>query len=241
MNTKYYVSLCLLLSFAEFSFAQAQHFVGDVYEVKSSKLIYQEHHLFSKEPQNEFMQTQYKSVSGDVIAERRVNFNNGYASDYVFTQLGQSIEKKVVRGEQKIQYRETLGDKQATHDFSVKNINTAVVNAGMFNAVERAWPQLLNGENVTIDIVVPKRKRTFAMVLEKVETSATEMPTYLDAQGKIALKLRIKNRLLRLIVPPIELGYDAASKRLVYYRGPSNIVKDNGKPYKTIRVLYTNS
>ncbi len=233
--------LSLLAIFANTANSQTRSSVGDVYEVESGTLIYREFHTFSSEPGNEFMQTQYKAPTGELLAERAVDFNNGYASAYVFKQLEPLTVKQVTRNDEGIEYKEVNGDKVKNHSFTVKNLNKAVVNAGMFNAVQRAWPQLINGEATLIDIVVPNRKRAFTMELKAVDVTTTNMAKYLATDSLIAFKLRLKSRLLRLIVPPIELGYNKNSKRLVFYHGPSNILKSNGKPYKKIRVLYTNS
>jgi len=221
--------------------AELQKSVGDVYAVTSGELVYREFHTFSKPPEPEFMQTQYKAIDGRVIAERRVNFVNGLAGDYVFKQADLNIENEVIRGQNSIEYRGTNGDKTSTKSFSPKNLKTAVVNAGMFNAVERAWPKLIAGETVKIDLVVPERGRTFTMNLRQVSLEKSKMAKHMSIDGKVVFNLTIANRLLRLIVGPVELGYDTKSKRLVFYQGPSNIRRADGKKIGNIRISYKNS
>ncbi len=221
--------------------AEIQYSVGDVYDVKSGELIYREFHTFSKPPAQAFMQTEYKAPEGSLIAERRVNFSDGFASDYVFEQAGLGIRKEVIRGDENIRYISTESGKADTKSFSPKRIESVVVNAGMFNAVEREWDALMAGEKVKIDLVVPERARTFRMVMKRVPANDSEMAKHLNTDNKAVFKLSIGNRLLRLIVGAVELGYDTETKRLVFYQGPSNIRRDNGKKIGDIRIAYKNS
>lgn len=214
--------------------------VGEVYDVKTNDLIYREFHVFNKTPLNESMHTTYKDIDGQVIAQRTVNFNAGFAANYVFQQPGLGIEKRVNRKSKSITYTEINAEKSTVKTFEPKNISTAVVNAGMFNAIDRAWPKLSKGETIEIDLVVPERGRTFKMLVEKVDIEKTDSVKFLERNELTVFKMRIANRFLRLLVPPIELGYSTNTKRLTYYQGPSNIRKPNNKAYKEIRVIYSN-
>jgi len=214
--------------------------VGEVYDVKTNDLIYREFHTFNKAPLNESMHTTYKDLDGQVIAQRTVNFDAGFASNYVFQQPDLGIEKRVNRESKSITYTEINAGKSTVKTFEPKNISTAVVNAGMFNAIDRAWPKLSKGETIEIDLVVPERGRTFKMLVEKADIEKTNSVKFLERNELTVFKMRIANRFLRLLVPPIELGYSTKTKRLTYYQGPSNIRKPNNKAYKEIRVIYSN-
>lgn len=215
--------------------------VGEVYDVKTNDLIYREFHTFNKAPLNESMHTTYKDLDGQVIAQRTVNFDAGFASNYVFQQPGLGIEKRVERRENSITYTESIRDKTTAKEFEPKNVNTAVVNAGMFNAIQRAWPKLIGGETIEINLVVADRGKTFKMLVEKVDFTKTNSANFLDMKNHVVFEMRIASRFLRFLVPPIELGYDIHTKRLKLYQGPSNIRKANKKSYKEIRVIYVNS
>lgn len=232
---------CALILFSVSTEAQLLTSIGDVFDTKTDQLIYREFHTFDKSPSRENMRTSYKDLDNKEIGTRTVNFSvTGYASDYVFKQPELGIDKRVVRSTGKITYTELDGRQKTIKEFSPKNMNTAVVNAGMFNAIERAWPELNNGQSVEINLVVPDRARTFKMVVQKVAIDESNLAKHLDTQDHIVFKMRIANRFLRLLVAPVELGYNIKTKRLTYYQGPSNIRKPDNKEYKEIRVIYTN-
>ena len=239
-SMKRILSFILVVFFSGHSHAEVQRSVGDVHEVSSNKLIYQEHHTFSYSPADEYMQTEYKALDKSIIAKRRVNFDNGYAKDYVFEQPGLNQKTSVVRGESEIEYIAEKGDEVKSKSFSVDDISTAVVNAGMFNAVERHWSQLIKGEKISIDLVVPERGRTYTMNISQVKLDGSKMSEHMATEGKIVFNLVIASRLLRLLVAPVELGYDLNTKRLVFYQGPSNIKKPSGKKYGDIWIKYDN-
>jgi len=234
-------SFILFVFLSAHAHAEIQRSVGDVHEVSSNQLIYQEHHTFSYSPDDEYMQTEYKALDKSIIAKRRVNFDNGYAKNYVFEQPGLNQKISVVRGETEIEYIVEKGDEIKSKSFSVDDISTAVVNAGMFNAIERHWSQLINGEKISIDLVVPERSRTYTMNISQVKLDGSKMSERMATEGKIVFNLVIASRLLRLLVAPVELGYDLNTKRLVFYQGPSNIKKPSGKKFGDIWIKYDNS
>ena len=240
-HTLFLVLLLVLLAHDDTSAESAVHTsIGDVYEVKTGELVYREFHTFNKSPE-EFMLSEYRTPKGVLIADRRVNFVNGYASDYVFTQPGLNIRNEVIRRADTIQYNSIKGDKTSAKEFTPKNIQQAVVNAGMFNAVNRDWARLIQGKTTKIDLVIPERGRTFVMTLKQVSTEKSEMAKHMNTQGKIVFNLTIASRLLRLLLDPVELGYDIDTKRLVFYQGPSNIRQSDGKKIGKIRIHYENS
>lgn len=231
----------LTLFYAGQSHSQILRSLGDVRSASTNELIYQEHHTFSKPPAEEFMQTEYKTLDGSLIAKRKVNFINGYASDYVFEQVQPKLKSTVVREADQIQYINEKNGEVETKTFSVDDLNSAVVNAGMFNAVEREWDRLINSEKVAINLVVPERGRTFSMNIKQVKLEDSKMSKHMEVDGKIVFNLVIASRLLRLLVAPVELGYDTETKRLVFYHGPSNLRTPDGKKYGDIWITYKNS
>ena len=245
MQARFHFVTIGILSLTVFSpvFADTSSSVGEVFEVSTGELVYREFHQFTsgeRPGQKQSMVSTYKDINGNIIGSRRVEFQDGYASAYSFSQPELGIKKNVIRGVKSITYSGTEGDKSVEKEFTPKAIKTAVVNAGMFNAVERAWAELITGEVVTIDLVVPDRAKAYAMQLKRVNLKDTSIPNSIQGNDTVAFTLSINNRLLRLLVPPVELGYDVPSRQLIYYRGPSNLKKASGDSYKTIEVLYNN-
>lgn len=59
-----------------------------------------------------------------------------------------------------------------------------------------------------------------------------------EKDGVADLVLHISNRFLRLFAPKLEVRYDTVDKKMLYYRGLSNIQDDRGK-LQTVEILYT--
>ena len=231
--------LTSLLAFGN-SHAEVIRSIGDVHSVNDGRLIYREHHTFSKFSEDEFTLTEYKTIDGKLIASRKVDFQNGYASGYVFEQPELNIRTEVKRGKTDISYLSIQGSEKVSKSYALKDIETAIISAGMFNAVERNWGALESGKAVTFNLLVPDKERTYSMRLKRIKIEGSNLSKYLPTAGNISFELKINNGFLRLLVPAIELGYDADSRQLVFYQGPSNLKKSDGGKIGEIWITYKN-
>lgn len=58
------------------------------------------------------------------------------------------------------------------------------------------------------------------------------------ADGNAAFNVTIQNWFLRLFAPKLELKYDTARRRLVWYRGISNVLDDRGEN-QVVEITYS--
>jgi hypothetical protein len=58
-----------------------------------------------------------------------------------------------------------------------------------------------------------------------------------NAAGHVNIDIVIKNRLLRLVAPSLNVVYDSNSRDLLSYQGLSNIKDEQGKP-QTVTIEY---
>jgi hypothetical protein len=96
-----------------------------------------------------------------------------------------------------------------------------VIDAGFDTFVTTNWDSLLAGNNKSFQFPFAARESLVKLRIKPMSC------TY-DSEADQCFSLEMNNWFLRMLVDPIELGYDAKLKRLTRYRGLSNIGDGNG-------------
>lgn len=106
-------------------------------------------------------------------------------------------------------------------------------DSGFNHLVQDNLPKLLAGETVQFHLVVAGNLDAYHFRAKKVRDETFE--------GAPAALLRVEpDSLLRFVVDPLDLLYDPATRRLLEYRGVSNILDPaTGKVYKKARISYS--
>ncbi|MBW0146306.1 hypothetical protein KXD86_02255 [Marinobacter sp. CAU 1620] len=112
--------------------------------------------------------------------------------------------------------------------FDVPFSDSVVVDAGFDNFVRRNWPAVLNNEPVAFRFLGPTRGEHYEFVLEAAESS--------QVTADHVVQIRPTGVILRFLVDPIILGYNARGALTDYY-GLTNIRKNNDTNY-TAHIQY---
>jgi hypothetical protein len=106
-------------------------------------------------------------------------------------------------------------------------------DSGFNHLIQDSLPRLLAGETVQFHLVVAGNLDAYHFRAKKVRDETFE--------GAPAALLRVEpDSLLRLLVDPLDLLYDPSTRRLLEYRGVSNILDPaTGKVYKKVRISYS--
>lgn len=106
-------------------------------------------------------------------------------------------------------------------------------DSGFNHLIQDSLPRLLAGETVQFHLVVAGNLDAYHFRAKKVRDDSFE--------GAPAVLLRVEpDSLLRLLVDPLDLLYDPATRRLLEYRGVSNLLDPaTGKVYKKVRISYS--
>ena len=96
-----------------------------------------------------------------------------------------------------------------------------VIDAGFDAFVRANWDSLVAGANKSFQFPFAARESLVKLRIKPVSCSY-------DSETDQCFRLEMNNWLLRMLVAPIELGYDARLKRLTRYRGLSNIGDGQG-------------
>lgn len=106
---------------------------------------------------------------------------------------------------------------------TVSPLNNTVIDAGFDEFVRRHWDDLLKGEKKPFQFAVPSR---FGFVEFKIERIFPDRDPQTDPyyqRQTVSLSMTLASRWLAWLLDPITLTYDRSTKRLLRYKGLSNI------------------
>jgi len=106
-----------------------------------------------------------------------------------------------------------------------------VVDAGFDNYMRARWQELAAGEEVSFPFLAAGQQRPFRMVARPVASSECDPAT-------LCLEVQPDAWWLRLLMDPIELVYDRNSRRLLLFRGISNLSDAAGDAY-AVEIRYS--
>jgi hypothetical protein len=136
--------------------------------------------------------------------------------------------ESVVREQDQIVITRTRGDKVEREEVKPKEGFDYVIDAGFTSYVQRNWDLLVSGKPQKTYFISPNRMEALYLELKFKE---------LDDQGVAHFEMNIANRLLKLVVKPIKIGFFQDSKELAYYAGVSNLQAPDLKYYR-VRIDY---
>ncbi len=105
-------------------------------------------------------------------------------------------------------------------------------DSGFNHLIQDNLPKLVAGETVQFHLVVAGNLDAYHFRAKKVRDESFE--------GTPGVLLRVEpDSLLRFLVDPLDVVYDPATRKLLEYRGVSNILDPaTGKVYKKVRISY---
>ena len=224
----------LLVSAAACGARAEGSFYGYAYDLASGKYLYTEVHQPRYEGGKEVASTiRYVAADGKEIGKKTLDYRadayvpkfrfdlpgEGYAE--AITANGKSIEMLKVSGKGKPEKRKTIQ----------REGGLTAADSGFNHAVQDNLAKLLKGETVNFQFAVAGRLDSYSFKISKVGEGTFE--------GKPAVKLLVQaDSLLRFVAPDLNLLYDVPGKRLLEYKGVSNIHDPaTGKAYNA-RIVY---
>jgi hypothetical protein len=198
-------------------------------DIKTGKVLFVEQHRESwRNGQIESSEIVYSAPDGRPIAKKIVSFlKSRFVPDFRLEDFrdgyleggrseGGSLFKLFVR----VKTAERLKEKL----LSVKG--NVIADAGFDPFVRENWVRLLAGEKIKVAMGIPFNLDTIDMALQKVEE------TTFGKRKAVRLRMAVDNFLLRSILDPIELVYDAETRRCLLFKGITAINDERGKSYK---------
>ncbi|WP_041522072.1 hypothetical protein [Gilvimarinus agarilyticus] len=212
---------CLLLLAFTCSMTQATNtsrdVTGEAYRQATETLLYREVHSYSII--NDAIRQQeviYTQPDGTPWAQKTLTFGQRpTAPSFTLTDSRNQESLQVTVNDKHINIQRSDKGKQYTAEVGIQS--PLVVDAGFDPFVRQHWKSLNQGKPETFFFLLPRRERL-------VELKLISRPcTKYDPDLFLCLSLDINNWFLRMLVDTIELTYQRSDKRLVQYRGVSNL------------------
>jgi len=207
---------------------ESRKFHGIAYDLKTGNMIYSENHTeYYSNGRHLRSIVLYTDPAGRVFARKDIDFSrsetapdftlvdyrDGYTEGSIFTAAGFDL----------------FGQRNRSAEMKRRVLiipEPAVVDGGFDYFVRQNWEKLAAGERISVNFAVSIERDYFRFFI--VKTGNGEV----NGRRALQLRLQIENVFLRSVVDPIDISYDVESKRLLLYRGMSNINNERGKSYR---------
>ncbi len=212
--------------------ANSTDYKGLAFDLKKQEPAYVEEHreIFSQDKHTS-TDTRYLDNQGRNIAERTLDFSHSLCKpDYVLKDFRDGYEEgaAIVGDQVRVFVRATrntqLKEKQ------IKVPEPCVIDGGFNYFLKQNWDGLLAGKRIHFNFVAPSQLDYFAFIAR--EDLKSEM-----GKNEKAFVIELENPLIRLLVAPIRVSYDADTRRMTQYQGISNVNDSFGKSLK-VRLVY---
>ncbi|WP_419811745.1 hypothetical protein [Bacterioplanoides sp.] len=217
-------------------------YIGDAYSLNDpNTLLYrEEHHLLLQAGKPLQRQVNYYSAEGELIANKENWYRTAATQpDFILTDFrtGYREEAKIkpVKN-QPVKNTNTLililTESPGTENQKTENQKTEetqlsefdyelVIDAGFDDFIRKHWGALLAGDAIPFSFASVARQTSvnFEVQIRKVVKPGDTL---------LKLEMTLRSSLLSWLMSPIKLDYDLSNKRLLRYRGLSNLQDDQG-------------
>jgi hypothetical protein len=196
---------------------------GEAYDLKSDEPLYSETHCLSSDALAR--EVIYRNVDGKLIAHKVLSYKTGpttpsFVQHNFYAGESISVELKQDKLTMTVKEKNNSGSGSVISAQPSPNL-PVVIDAGFDAFVTANWDSLVAGANKSFQFPFAARESLVKLRIKSMSCSY-------DSETDQCFRLEMNNWLLRMLVAPIELGYDARLKRLTRYRGLSNIGDGQG-------------
>lgn len=197
---------------AGFASVESAEIVGRAEALDSDQFLYSEHYACGEEGLH--CEVEYRNPDGTVIARKSLDYSDSlHAPEVVMRDLRRD--------------ETTVVDMAPREDL--------VVDAGFDNFVRSRWDTLVAGDTVRFSFRVVNIDRMLSMKARAQENDDCKDET-------LCLDVEVDSFFLGLLTDPIELTYARDTRRLLRFRGVSNLkAPDGGRQTVDIRYEYADS
>lgn len=226
-------ALALLVAGAAQAETQVERFYGYAYDLASGKYLYTE--VYREEIEQDRWisgHTSYYAADGKRLGEKTLSFAaDPYVPVYTLSLPGYGYSEGISKvGPDGVQMFKETPEKGRQTGTATKVGNMAA-DSGFHSYLYDHMPELAAGKTVKFQFAVAGQLDSYAFRARKVGDTRFE--------GKAAIQLKVDpDSLLRYLVDPLILTYDPQTRRLLEYRGISNVINPaTGRPYNA-RIAY---
>ncbi|MEM6453889.1 MAG: hypothetical protein AAF772_02220 [Acidobacteriota bacterium] len=209
-------------------------FHARAYDLKTGAPIYTEHHTEHwRDGRHVGSSVRYTNPDGETFASKSVD----YASGITTPTFALDDERSGYREGADVDGRKVTLFKRADERArparaTVRLPRQAVIDAGFDHFVRRNWATLLSGRNVKFEFAVASRRDFMRFRLTHLGSSTH------DGRPVERFEMVSTNPIVRLLLDPILLEYDAETQRLWVYEGLSNLASNGGDRNFDARIVF---
>lgn len=215
--------VCLAAAPSVYAVENGGRVVGEAHDLESDELLYREIYCANGNPDE--MEVIYRDEAGGLIARKVLDYGSGattpsfvqrnlYSSEIIEVELQDSKVSMTVLDA-------VNSEPKRTSSTQTDGKLPVVIDAGFDEFVRDHWDSLVAGEKKRF--LFPFAERD-SLVELRIKPASCNYATETDQ----CFKLELSNWFVRMLVKPIELGYDPVLRRLTRYRGLSNIGDGKG-------------
>jgi hypothetical protein len=209
------------------AFAEVQRVYGQAFNL-DGELEYMEEHLITYENDRIVaIETTFYDAAAQKIAQQVSEFTQGAqfgSYDFVDERHRYSDGARVM-SDRILIYSKKNPSTDKKQKYLSKKPNQ-IVGQGFYQFVAANLDALARGESLTAKLVLPAQMNQFNVKISKKQVQG----------NRIQLKVELDNWFLRIFTPEIQVEYDLASRRLLWYRGISMV---SNADKKNVEVLTT--
>ena len=201
---------------------------GQAWNLAKTKLMYTESHWTTSE--NSILKNRtvlYRCADGTPFARKEINYaSSAYAPTFSFKDSRFNYQEGLrwQNGSPQVWF---IRDGKSQEKLLKASINL-VADAGFDAFIKSRWPALIAAQTQSLDFALPSRLTSYGFNLQLINSLAYK------SEPAHSFKLGLQSW-LGFIAPNIEVIYGHNSKRLLRFKGLSNILNDQGeKPVQAI-------
>lgn len=214
--------------------ADTARFYGYAYDLSTNKYLYTEVH--EQKLQGERWiggKIAYYAPDGSLLGRKTLDFSaDPFVPVYQMEMAKSGFVEAITASGDPIQLkrRQKTGAEYETK--SVKREGEIAADSGFHPFLVAHFAELMEGKTVKFRFAAAGNLDTFKFRAQRIADTTFE--------GKPAVRFRAEpDSFLRLLAGPLELSYDAKTKKLCEYRGISNIHDPaTGAAYPSVRIAY---
>ena len=206
-------------------------FYGYAYDLDSGRYLYTEVHQQQLSGDRWTSGSiRYYAPDGKELGAKTLDFAaDPFVPTYDYQLPALGYREGITAVGQQIAMRKTADGK--TRTASISNTPPIAADSGFHTFLRAHFQELLDGKTVAFTFVAAGNLDSFKFRAKRIDDTMFE--------GRKAVRFKVEaNSLLRLVAPELYLTYDPEERRLLEYRGPSNVIDpERAEAYKA-RIVY---
>lgn len=231
-------TIALILSIGVFMPLTAKEsiirFHGSAYDLSTGKLVYEDHHEEHWENgKHMYSMISYKDANGKVFAHKKIDFSkNPILPVFALedSRFGYQEGGRPVKGGVRVYTQANRNSARKETFLPIKG--NAALDGGFDYLVQSLWDGLASGKSYRLQLFLPPRQDFFWFKAYK-----TKIGDY-NGRKSLFLEMKLDMMFVSLFLPKIYLVYDFETKRIMEFRGVSNIDDGTGKDNYKVKIVY---